>query len=193
MMRLASRLSKHPISRSFFWWQRPGRVLRERSISRRLPEYPGEYDAWIRTYDTLSAADHRAIRLHIQSFALRPTISLLLPLRDGCEAGFMSTVDSVRRQLYPHWELCIAPNSEPDRSRLLQALGAAGRFEPRLRWAPSVPSGRLASHLKAASQIAAGHYLAVIEPGDQLSEQALLLHRLGDRSPSRRRHDLQRS
>ena len=171
-MRLAPELWNRPIGRGVFG----PLVFRDRAPlavgSDRLPLSPGEYEAWIRRFDRLTAADRRAIRLHIQSFVRKPVISVLL-LHNGHNAALSRTVESLQRQLYPHWELLVVPRTESHRQRVSQALDAMGTRDRRVKCALVTPQVGSTVRLNAAAALAVGDYLTVVEHGDALSEHAL--------------------
>ncbi|HEX7887079.1 MAG TPA: glycosyltransferase, partial [Phenylobacterium sp.] len=72
-----------------------------------------EYRAWIAAYDTLSDEDRDAIRRHIDRLAERPLISVVMAAYRSDPHLLHEAVSSVRAQLYPHWELCIADDGSP--------------------------------------------------------------------------------
>ena len=93
------------------------------------------YEQWVEAYDTLSSEDRTQIAAHIERLAHRPLISLVIP--GGEDAGdeevlLQRTIASIRSQLYPAWEICLAAGTAPT-----------------------------------------GAFVAMLEPGDLLPEQAL--------------------
>lgn len=127
------------------------------------------YAAWVAEHDTLSDADRTAIRAHIGTLGFRPVISLLLPLGFGEPGGGRDTLASVRRQLYPDWELCISGSAEAD----ADAVHEAARRDPRIRRLPEQAYDDLADAVNAASAAASGVFAALLLPGDQLANHAL--------------------
>jgi len=59
-------------------------------------------------YDTLTDADREAITDRIQKPGYKPLISVLMPVYNVDEEWLRLAVESVCKQLCPHWELCIA-------------------------------------------------------------------------------------
>lgn len=64
---------------------------------------PLAYDQWIKACDTLGDDDRQLIHAHIAAMKYRPLISVVVS--DG---EFGDSADSVRRQLYPEWEIRTA-------------------------------------------------------------------------------------
>lgn len=58
------------------------------------------YGNWIRLYDTLSERDRRQIRNHIERFAYRPLISVVMPAYETPEKILREAIASVQAQLY---------------------------------------------------------------------------------------------
>ena len=85
------------------------------------------YQRWVREYNSLSDADRHAIQLHIASLPERPIISVLMPAYNTDEGLLRQAISSVRSQLYPYWELCVADDasSSPQVASVLAETAAA--------------------------------------------------------------------
>src|SRR5579872_5218644 len=102
---------------------------RLRSLARRLPRplrtnlkrlvrhleslQDQSYDRWLHEFDTLSKSDRLAISRHLQKLDYRPLISVVMPAHEPPAWAFQQAIDSVRAQLYPNWELCVADDASP--------------------------------------------------------------------------------
>src|SRR4051812_14692723 len=62
------------------------------------------YAEWVRRYDTLSPADRDKIRAHVSRLNSTPLISVIMPVYETPEWALRGAIESIRRQLYPHWE-----------------------------------------------------------------------------------------
>src|SRR5581483_8699223 len=71
------------------------------------------YPEWHTRFGALKEADRRAIRSAVARLPQRVRISLLLPVYDAPEECLSRAIISVREQLYPDWELCIADDCSP--------------------------------------------------------------------------------
>jgi GT2 family glycosyltransferase len=124
------------------------------------------YRAWVRRYDTLEESDRVAIRAHLSGLSRRPLVSILIAANDeqGAE-GLRRSLQSLAAQLYDDWEACIAGDAGNARS-----IASA---DPRVRIV-EVSRGRSeAGALNAALAAARGDFVAILDPGDRLSEYAL--------------------
>jgi GT2 family glycosyltransferase len=130
------------------------------------------YRAWIQAYDTLSDGDRDAIRAHIDRFAERPLISVVMTAYRSDEFLLHEAVASVRSQLYPHWELCIADDASPG-DATWNALTALATDEPRIKLVRRETNGGIAAATNSALALATGEFVAFLDHDDLLAERAL--------------------
>jgi O-antigen biosynthesis protein len=137
-----------------------------------LAHDPTHYARWVAACDTLTPADRAAIGAHIARFAQRPLISVVLPVYETQTALLQAAIASVRAQLYPHWELCIADDASPS-PQVGAALAAAAATEPRLRWVRRSANGNISAASNSALELAQGEFVALLDHDDLLAETAL--------------------
>jgi len=70
-----------------------------------------DYGEWVRRYDTLTDADREKIKSRIDGFQNKPLFSVLMPVYNPPIVFLDKAIQSVRNQLYPNWELCIADDA----------------------------------------------------------------------------------
>ncbi|HJU15574.1 MAG TPA: glycosyltransferase family 2 protein [Stellaceae bacterium] len=135
---------------------------------------PDAYRRWVRLYDTISAADRDAILAEIASFADRPLISVVMPVFNPPEPFLRAALASVRDQLYPNWELCIADDAStlPHVARVLTEYEAA---DPRIRVVRRPENGGISAASNSALTLAAGAFVALLDHDDVLPVHALYL------------------
>lgn len=86
----------------------------KRLLQQTLPEHAAptpalkDYAEWIRQFDSHSAEVNANLLAHMDGFANMPLFSLLLSVHGSNIDDLRNTIDSVRQQLYPRWELCVA-------------------------------------------------------------------------------------
>lgn len=121
------------------------------------------------------AVDMGRLRAASARFRDRPTISLLLPLVGADLGRLRACVESVRRQAYPHWELCLAPGSptDPEVLRALAALGGGTGADPRIIVARPTEGRRLADLSNGALAMASGELVGLLDADDALAADAL--------------------
>src|SRR5258708_28935771 len=85
------------------------------------------YRKWIERFDSLDDTKRAEIRKSAEAFPRKPLISVVVPTYNSDKKLLREMIDSVRAQLYPHWELCIADDAstDPAVSRVLVEASAA--------------------------------------------------------------------
>jgi len=133
-----------------------------------------EYVDWVNRYDTLTFADRAAISRHIERLAYRPLISLIMPTYNSPEKWLRLAIDSVKKQLYPDWELCIADDasSKIHVSKILQEYQTK---DPRIKIVFRKNTGHIAAASNSALEMATGEFVALLDHDDQISEHALYM------------------
>jgi GT2 family glycosyltransferase len=129
-----------------------------------------EYRAWAARYDTLTDADRAMIRTHAATLPAR-TISVVMPVFNPRENWFRAAIQSVRGQLYPHWELCIADDAStaPHVARVLAEFAA----DSRIRVVRRAENGHISRASNSALALATGEFVALMDHDDLLAEHAL--------------------
>ncbi len=125
------------------------------------------YERW-RQLTTPNAAALAWIRRNVPHLPFRPVVSLLVPVQTPRElAGLPRTLDSVRAQAYPHWQLVIVCSG---RLRA-EAARLAGRHpDGRVRVSADPRNG---DPRNAALRQAGGGLFAPLDAGDRLEPEAL--------------------
>jgi O-antigen biosynthesis protein len=129
-----------------------------------------DYSHWVATYDALTDADRARIRRHIDALPLKPRISVVMQTDDIPEPWLRAAVESVRRQLYPYWELCVAASSALHVRRILEELRTS---DPRIRVALHPMNGHVAAN--SALALATGEWVLLLDQDDELAEHALYM------------------
>ncbi len=133
---------------------------------------PTPYDDWVRLYDTLSDTDRAEIRRHIEDFAHRPKISVVMPVYNPDPRWLERAIETVQGQLYPDWELCIADDASPNPAvrELLKRMAAR---DPRIKLALREKNGHISASSNSALALATGDFIALLDHDDELPEHAL--------------------
>jgi len=96
----------------------------------------------------------------------------LMPVYDADPADVAAAIESVRRQIYPKWELCIAD----DASTRSGTLAVLRRYQddPRIKIRFRAENGHICRASNSAAQLATGDFVALLDHDDLLAEDALL-------------------
>ena len=101
---------------------------------------PRDYAQWVREFDSPNDEVYANLKAQIEGFAVLPLFSILLPcpsisLQDAAALDLLeATLASVRQQIYPNWELCIAVDA-PASAALQALLTRSAQAEPRIKLA----------------------------------------------------------
>jgi GT2 family glycosyltransferase len=130
------------------------------------------YDRWVKDFDTLSQVDRDKIRAHISGLESKPLISVIMAVYETPEWALREAIDSIRRQLYPYWELCIADDASAA-PHIADLLREAAAEEPRIKWIRRPQNGHISAASNSALSLATGEFVALMDHDDLLPEHAL--------------------
>ncbi|HEX8544853.1 MAG TPA: glycosyltransferase [Pseudomonas sp.] len=131
-----------------------------------------DYTAWIERYDTLDAQGRWQITEHIRTWTEKPLISIIMPVFDPPIDLLRQAIDSVRYQLYPNWELCIADDASTQPA-VREFLEHIQRDDPQIHVVFREQNGHISAASNSAIAIAQGQYLALMDNDDLIPEHAL--------------------
>jgi GT2 family glycosyltransferase/uncharacterized coiled-coil protein SlyX len=133
-----------------------------------------EYANWLKQYDTITDDDRIAIREAIGRLVDPPLISVVMPVYETPECYLRAAIDSVRTQLYPNWELCIADDASksPHVRSVLEEYRAA---DSRIKICYRSENGHISEASNSAFAMAEGEFVALLDHDDRLPEHALYM------------------
>ena len=112
------------------------------------------------------------IKQRMTRFAIHPKFSIIVPLYHTPKDFLNDMVDSVRKQTYENWELCLA-NGSPDDVGLDEQVKELMKQEPRIKYKRLKENLGIAGNTNAALELASGTYTALLDHDDFLSPNAL--------------------
>lgn len=156
---------------------RPLRAVREatRKLSARLAAWSGwkeDYGRWCRRYDTRDTAARKRMRARAESLGRRPVISVLLPVFDPPPRLLDEAIRSVRAQIYPDWELCIADDASTNPA-VREVIRKHAEAEPRIKTVQRAKNGHISRATNSALELATGEFIALLDHDDLLPDHAL--------------------
>lgn len=131
------------------------------------------YSEW-RAKRALTDADRDALRAEAAALADPPVISVLMPVCDPPVDCLAKAIDSVRRQTYPHWQLCVTDDASTTPA-VLALLREAAAADPRVRVTFRPARGGISAASNDALATATGGHVALLDHDDELAEHALSL------------------
>ncbi|TNJ36589.1 glycosyltransferase [Prosthecochloris vibrioformis] len=130
------------------------------------------YKQWINLYDTLSEEKRSAIRTEIEAMKDPPLISVVMPVYNPPLNFLKEAIESVRNQLYPNWELCIADDKSPNNA-VRKLLRSYAKADSRIRCVFRETNGHISRASNSALELAKGEYIALLDHDDKLHPAAL--------------------
>ena len=131
-----------------------------------------DYAFWVKKYDTLSDEQRASYKREVSTWTHTPLISVIMPTYNSPIEFLRQAIESVEKQIYPHWELCIADDCSIDLEvrRLLEEKSIS---EPRIKLCFREKNGHISAASNSALELASGSWAALFDHDDLLSEDAL--------------------
>lgn len=128
----------------------------------------GGYEAWLARHKV----DKRTLRRQKHSaFAQKLLISIVIPLYCTPLPYLKELLESVRRQSYENWQLCLADGSPDDKAK--EFIEKHYGREKRIVYRKLEENGGISANTNEAVALAAGEYLMLCDHDDTLEPDAL--------------------
>ena len=131
-----------------------------------------DFAAWSKRFDTLTQAQREWIRAQHKAWENWPVISVLMPTYNTPPEYLTLAIESVRRQLYPKWELCIADDASPN-PEVRQLLKDFEAMDPRIRVVYRDSNGHICEASNSALALVRTDWVALLDHDDELAVNAL--------------------
>ena len=133
-----------------------------------------DYSAWVERFSTLSNRGVKVLRRQSLKLAKRPTISVVVPVYNPAALWLRRCLDSVLRQGYPFWELCIADDAStaPHVRAILTSYMAK---DDRIKVVFRDTNGHISAASNSALALATGDWIALLDHDDELPAHALYM------------------
>jgi GT2 family glycosyltransferase len=131
-----------------------------------------EYRRWVQSYSSVDADMRGRLTSAVATLGRRPRISVVMPSYNLDPEWMREAIESVRRQIYPHWELCISDDAStlPGVRELIENYAAQ---DQRIRVTFRASNGHISANSNTALDLATGDYVALLDADDVLTEDAL--------------------
>lgn len=130
------------------------------------------YDQWVEQYDSPSPERREKLTAAIPDMQQHPVISVLMPTYNPPLNFLDEAIQSVRDQIYPHWELCIADDKSTD-PEVHKLLEKHAREDDRIKLVFREVNGHICAASNSALELATGQYVALLDNDDILPDHAL--------------------
>jgi GT2 family glycosyltransferase len=129
------------------------------------------YQRWIRKH-ALTSADLERIQREIEEFRYRPVFSVITPVYNTDSHFLTQCIESVRRQLYPHWELSLFDDGST-RPGILEILRKYEALDSRIKVGHSPTNLGISRASNEALAKVTGDYIVTLDHDDELAPEAL--------------------
>ncbi|MBI3519313.1 MAG: glycosyltransferase family 2 protein [Bacteroidetes bacterium] len=121
----------------------------------------------------LITRDKRKIMLGLQkNFLSKPLISIVIPVYNPPINFFRKALDSVVKQIYGNWEICIADDCSTD-DEVKEVIEEYRKKYSNIKVVYRTENGHISKASNSAIELATGEYTLLLDQDDELKENAL--------------------
>jgi glycosyltransferase involved in cell wall biosynthesis len=130
------------------------------------------YYQWILDNEILTKDEERFLKNKILNFKYKPLVSIVMPVYNS-DIGFLEqAINSVLKQSYNNWELCIADDFSSNKNVSL-ILKKFEKKDNRIKVVYRKSNGHISEASNSALKIAQGEWITFLDHDDMLNEHAL--------------------
>ncbi len=130
-----------------------------------------QYRKWIKKH-RIDEKKRQKMCLEIESFGRKPKISVVMPVYNVEEKWLRLCIESVRKQIYENWELCIADDCSPS-LHIRRILEEYVKKDSRIKVIFRQENGHISAASNSALEVADGEFCVLLDHDDELAEDAL--------------------
>ncbi|MBN2223387.1 MAG: glycosyltransferase [Deltaproteobacteria bacterium] len=116
--------------------------------------------------------DTEKIQNEIRDFNYKPLITILMPVYKAKPRWLIAAIESVRRQFYENWELCVVDDASGE-NRIKRILGKYAIKDRRIRTSFLDTNAGIAGASNEALSISTGDFVGLLDQDDELTPDAL--------------------
>ena len=145
-----------------------------KSLSKKIKKrlYCDNYKEWVKRYEANNKFYAEYV-LNFKSADNAPLISVIMPVFNTQLPFLKMAIESVRNQIYPHWELCVADDASTD-PKIKKILRDYQQLDKRIKVTFRNRNGGISVASNSALSLAEGQWLALFDHDDILPKNALL-------------------
>lgn len=128
-----------------------------------------QYERWIQENESFHLDD---ITKEIDQFPYKPKISIAVPVYNVDEKWLRVCVDSLKKQFYSNWELCIADDASTQ-THIRPLLEKMMAEDDRIKVVFRTENGHISEATNSALGICTGDYIGFMDNDDELAPNAL--------------------
>lgn len=144
-------------------------AIRRQAEHRRIDR---EYSEWVAKYDTLTDDRRNKLMAYADALHLKPKVSVVMPVYNVDERYLREALNSILRQIYQNWELCIADDNSP-KPHVRRVIDEYIAKDERIKAVFRETNGHISAASNSALELATGEFTALMDHDDLLAEDAL--------------------
>jgi O-antigen biosynthesis protein len=130
-----------------------------------------DYQKWIEQ-NRFTNADLAVAKAEIETWQIRPKFSIIMPVYNVEAQWLEKAIESVRAQIYPDWELCIADDAS-SKSHVRSILTQYSELDSRIKVKVRTENGGISATSNSALELVTGDYIVLLDHDDELTIDAL--------------------
>lgn len=131
-----------------------------------------DYQQWLDRHDPLTPGVLEQLASEVRALPNRPLISVVMPVYNPPIEYLDAAIESLLKQVYTHWELCVADDASPD-AAVRDYLRHAMARDERIRVVFREANGHISQASNSALELAQGEFVALMDNDDVLPPHAL--------------------
>ncbi|MBN2357276.1 glycosyltransferase [candidate division KSB1 bacterium] len=135
-------------------------------------QFRTRYEKWVYR-NRLTHKMELFLRNEMQGFAYTPTFSLVIPVYNPPEAILVKMLESIRSQIYEHWELCVV-NDGSTAPYVDKILSDYAQRDHRYKYKNLYQNQGIVEASNEALRLTSGEYIVLMDHDDTLEQDALL-------------------
>ncbi|MEM6451648.1 MAG: glycosyltransferase family 2 protein [Cyanobacteria bacterium P01_D01_bin.105] len=120
----------------------------------------------------MSELEARRAKEGVSKLSYQPLFSIVMPVYNVEGRWLEKAIESVMRQIYPNWELCISDDASTQ-PHIRPLLTRYAEQDSRIKVHFCDSNGGISTASNAALEMASGEYIALLDNDDELTPQAL--------------------
>lgn len=168
-LKIVKRLSPYNVKKGLLYMKHFGPKEFWIRLTERFQADDVDYEEW---YKNHKPTMEELQRQRDTEFEYEPLISILVPVYNTPEEFLKQMIQSVRKQTYGNWELCIA-NANPANETVAEILRITSTKDERIKVKDVPENEGIAQNTNAALAIATGDYIGLLDHDDLLTPDAL--------------------
>jgi O-antigen biosynthesis protein len=138
-----------------------------------LPVALDPYEAWLETNKLTPVLLKKMAEDAKRIVGAGPLISVIVPVYNTPEVYLNALIESLRSQIYPKWQLCLADDASSQEG-VTAVIEEAARSDSRIKSVRRPSNGHIAEASNSALELADGDFIGLLDHDDLLTPDALL-------------------